>query len=125
MGRMKEETLLVKKISGTVDGRYARIDGDLFPLVSNVWVDGGIYTNPFAAPLHDVSNPKDREFLVVLLQKHRVVLTDDKTKRPTDDIVGSQPHGNPLGLYAIDSPTYDPASGLRFTLGPLIAHLEP
>ncbi|WP_139056300.1 hypothetical protein [Rhizobium sp. 9140] len=115
--------MIVKEISGEVDGRYARIDGELVPLASTVWVKGATYTNPFTPPLHDVGNPKDREFLVVVLQKQRVVLTKDRADRDADGLVVSMTREKHVGLYAIENPAYVPASGLSFTLGPLIAHL--
>ncbi|SES45234.1 hypothetical protein [Rhizobium sp. NFR03] len=113
----------LKEISGEVDGRYARIDGELVPLVSNVWMDGVTYANPFTPPLHDVRDPKDREFLVVVLQKHRVVVTDDVAVRNGDGALIPLTRRRYLGLYAIENPAYAPASGLSFTLGPLIADL--
>ncbi|PYE42949.1 hypothetical protein DFI02_105135 [Rhizobium sp. PP-F2F-G20b] len=119
----EERDVIVKEISGEVDGRYARIDGELVPLVSNVWVTGATYANPFTPPLHDVGNPRDREFLVVVLQKHRVVLTDDHADRDADGLVVSMTRERHLGLYAIENPAYAPASGLSFAIGPLIAHL--
>lgn len=115
--------MIVREISSEVDGRYARIDGDLVPLVSNVWVTGTTYANPFVPPLHNVRDPKDREFLVVVLQKHRVVLTHDRANRDADGLVVSLTRDRYLGLYAIENPSYAPASGLSFALGPLIAHL--
>ena len=113
----------LKEISGEVDGRYARIDGELVPLVSNVWMDGATYANPFTPPLHDVRDPKDREFLVVVLQKRRVVVTDDIAAREADGTLISLTRQKHLGLYAIENPAYTPATGLSFTLGPMIVNL--
>ncbi|KQS64137.1 hypothetical protein ASG39_13265 [Rhizobium sp. Leaf371] len=115
---------MAMEISSEVDGRYARIEGELIPLVSNVWLCDSRYTNPFAPLLHDVANPKDREFLVVLLQKRRVVLTDDEAHHDEAGTLCRLTRKDILGLYAIDNAAYAPDAGLSFTLGPMIAPLK-
>jgi hypothetical protein len=118
------ERVQVKEITGEVEHRYVRIDGVLIPCVSGIWLRAENYVNPFRPPLHDLATPKDREFVVVLLQRQRVVVTDDMPERDAQGVVTALIRRGYVGLHAITDASFSPEEGLSFRLGSLIAKLD-
>lgn len=113
-----------KKARGQRGSWYARVDDELLPCIHKHWLKGLVYHDPFGRHEGRASEPTIREFVVVVLEKQRVVLTDDIPEFGAHGVVVAFKRTRYIAAYRVEDVSYAPDNGLTFRLAERLHDLE-
>lgn len=115
---------MAKKAIGQRGSWFATVDGKDLPCVHKHWLKGLTYHDPFKPLVNGPSPAKIHEYVRTIQQEKQVILTNDTVIRDQQGMVSGFERQNYVAIFAVDDVSFDPNTGLRFTITSRVSELQ-